>query len=561
MDTRLTHSHLIRLRHRVGRLSAANIYGGMAITLALFQPATATSTIVGTGAPEDFIATSSASPPPQGGFCAAPTVGAPCAQGGVASQGSVEPVLDLGIGNPVHLATGNKYQLDIDLPPNSSAPALEVVRHYNGLSVRHGAFGRNWSFSYDIQLLRGSDGWYVRQADGSVIQAIDISAQGDGFRWQWSNGRQLDFNASGHLLRIRDGGTTQVVIRRHSSNDPKAGMIRAVESPQGHALSFHYRNDFGAWLVSAIDTPLGRFRYEYDVPSATSGHHAPRLASVLRPDGLRRIYHYETPFQAGNPYALTGISLAAGSHPAERLATWKYDAHGRVIEMRQHGREIPVIQLDYLRSAQGTHPGHTRIRTNHGHQQHIYFRNIRGQWRITERSRDASEPNPSPDIEYDAQGRLTAVGSLQLQRSALGELLNVQPSVRGWPGLHLRRHPGQRRYSWATFPTGDTHIDSDALGRPSKLEYANGDTLALAYDAHGRPSRLDAYSAGSNAHHSTLLRWRGRHLIGIQIQPKPKGESWTPTAASANARWKGHPSSDCRRCSSKKRSPTISTAA
>src|SRR3546814_17005485 len=40
---------------------------------------------------------------------------------------------------PIHLATGNKYQKETDLPPNPHAPGIEVVRHYNALDRRdHG---------------------------------------------------------------------------------------------------------------------------------------------------------------------------------------------------------------------------------------------------------------------------------------------------------------------------------------------------------------------------------------------------------------------------------------
>src|SRR5690606_18138068 len=169
----------------------AVVYGAETIILAFFQPATLAS------AADRLAVTTSSPSSASGGFCAAPTLGAPCAQGGVTSQGNAEPVLNLGIGNPVNLATGNKYQLDVDLPANPAAAGLEVVRHYNGLSVKSGPLGRNWSLSYDIQLLRGSDGWYARQADGSIVQASDVSPHGDGYRWSWLNNRQLDFDTRG----------------------------------------------------------------------------------------------------------------------------------------------------------------------------------------------------------------------------------------------------------------------------------------------------------------------------------------------------------------------------
>ena len=54
--------------------------------------------------------------------CAPALIGQDCATAGVASQPAAEAALSLSLGNPIHLATGNKYQQPVDLPDHPAAP-------------------------------------------------------------------------------------------------------------------------------------------------------------------------------------------------------------------------------------------------------------------------------------------------------------------------------------------------------------------------------------------------------------------------------------------------------
>lgn len=149
----------------------------------------------------------------QGG-CSAPALGHPCATEGVATQGPAEPEPSLGIGNPVHLASGNKHQHEIDLPANPQAPLLQVVRHYNSLDPRHGGFGRGWSTSYDTRLYQAGGRFQIVQADGSRIDFGRggswplrnrhgmLQPDGPQWIWTWPDGRSLRFDARGRLIRI-----------------------------------------------------------------------------------------------------------------------------------------------------------------------------------------------------------------------------------------------------------------------------------------------------------------------------------------------------------------------
>lgn len=48
--------------------------------------------------------------------CGPLPLGSPCAIGGVASAGAWQASSNLSAGNPINLASGNKYQQELDLP-------------------------------------------------------------------------------------------------------------------------------------------------------------------------------------------------------------------------------------------------------------------------------------------------------------------------------------------------------------------------------------------------------------------------------------------------------------
>ncbi len=455
--------------------------------------------------------------PVTGGFCSPPTLGAPCAVGTTTTPGTREPMPGFELGNPVHLANGNKYQLDIDLPPNPSAPGLELVRHYNGLATLSTSLGRNWSLSYDARLLRHHDGWHVRHGDGSITKIPPPIPQGTGFLWQWPGGRGLHFDAQGMLSRIRLGATTLIQIHRHPGPDRLAGLIDRVEAGAGHTLRFHYADHSSHVVVESVDTPAGRFHYSYGTPSPESGHRTPRLESVERPDGMQRLYHYEPVFQSGNPYALTGISLRAANSAPQRLSTWKYERYGRVVELQQHGRALPILHIEYLQTAREGRNGLTRVHASNGLKQDIRYERIAGQYRLLYRGAAQSAANRYQAVSrYDPAGRLTALGGLKLERGPAGELLGLTPDEPGWPGLAFqhRRHEG--RHTWQSQSTGITTIQADAQGRPSQLEYANGDHVKLRHDALGRPVHVEEAAGGRSGHTVTTLQWRGPRLIRIE---------------------------------------------
>ena len=361
--------------------------------------------------------------------CGPSIAGSPCATGQSAGMDSTGGV-GQAAGNPINIITGNKYQREADMPALPGVLGLELVRHYNSRLAAPGmplqGIGRGWQFSYDTRLHAHGNTLQIIQADGARIifarSALNRTlcttsdpAQGvvrttrrgelPAYRWLWPNGRELFFDHNGRLTRISDSSGMAVRIERMDD-----GRISAVTDPQGRSMRFHYlhRKDdrLGRYRgVQSIDTPVGRFSYDYGDTDAGAGAGAgvdPVRSATLRavhlptqydPDQprppfrlgdtpttssvstVRRVYHHEdTRF----PTLLTGITVAGtgsdGKPMRERIATWAYDSNGlAVLSIRHeppgHGAKdgepdagSPAEHLRFDRSE----PGLTRITDTRG---------------------------------------------------------------------------------------------------------------------------------------------------------------------------------------------------
>src|SRR5690606_10022711 len=213
--------------------------------------------------------------------------GAPGAAGEIASCAQTEPASlppdgpSLAIGNPVDLATGTKYERRVDIVladvsrlPGAVGdlaralalqPGLPFVfsRHFVGGSEDRG-LGPGWRHGFDTRLaFRGGGqprvqvlqadgrrirfdhedaGWFVpaRPADGRVL-----GLAGGGWQWRWPNGRRLDFDGRGRLVRIASVNGDLLLLRY------RAGRLAEVTDRGGRKLRLRWR---GTRLV-AIEAP------------------------------------------------------------------------------------------------------------------------------------------------------------------------------------------------------------------------------------------------------------------------------------------------------------------
>jgi RHS repeat-associated protein len=454
--------------------------------------------------------------------CGPAALGSPCAPGDLASAGTGEPILNPGIGNPVHLATGNKYVRDVDMPSGASAPGIELVRHYNSQQPERLSPTPGWRWSYDVRLIPYGDRRQVRQADGSLLFFTGagenlqhpthgtLNKEGGQWRWQWPDGRQLWFGPSGYLVSLVQGPEQRIDIDRLPAAHAAPHAIRTVRRNQRTLLRFHYQPSGNAARLAAIDTPLGRFHYDYDAEN--------RLVTMRRPDGMQRHYLFEPGQQSGNRHALTGITLEtpSGRH-RQRLRTWHYDAQNRVVQSADTPGD--TISLHYISSPTTTRPGQTRVSGPHGRRTQFHIAlTPRGHRvvRVIHRDCTACEIRQG-SARYDAHGRATRINGIQIERDATGATRTLRwgRTARGWPHLVMHFDRTGRRTAWETPLTGSEQMHYHRDGIPRLQRFANGDSRRIDVDAQRRPTRI-TQTRHDGQDDIADLRWHGRRLQQIR---------------------------------------------
>lgn len=389
-----------------------------------------------------------------------------------------------GAGNPINVMTGNKYQREEDMPALPGVLGLEIVRHYNsafsGPNHPNGVLGRGWRLSYEIEVV---DRWgkiQVLLADGGRVifdrdrnaptgcstrdpanGTMTIGRQNDGrpdYTWTWTDGRKLHFNTAGKLDRIT-APSGEVV---HLLYDDQNVLVRVID-PQGRSLNLVYYdrnapNQFHG--VQFIDTPVGRFAYEYgSEPPKGAGLLDKRqlLANLVRvrlPDEFdptkkahplssrgttvsktSRIYHHEDP---RSPWLMTGISIetigATGKATATRYSTFGYDDTGRAI-LSTHAGNVGKITLDNSKA------GMTVLTNSLGKKTTYRYAAIGGEYRLLEVRGAGCALCGEPNVRYryDDVGRLIEsdklsdngdpVSTIRTERDKLGRISRVSRFV------------------------------------------------------------------------------------------------------------------------------------
>jgi len=432
---------------------------------------------------------------------------------------SGEPTLNLGIGNPVHLASGAKHQFDVDLPASLAHPDLEIVRHYNSMRTTDSPLGTGWLFSYDARIVLRQGIAHIEQANGARIifdrhnsahHNGTLHRQTTGWQWVWPNGRRLDFDAHGYLQRITSptGSPVTDIVRHQGALAPAIAQVR---SGTAH-LQFVYTRTQGGARLTAIDSPAGRFVYQMD------GMH---LSTVTRPDGMQRQYLYEAEYQSGNASLPTGVVLV---QPAElhrgaqrlRISAWDYDAAGRAIGISWGERtpEDGYSRIRYLRMASATRDGITHVDSPAG-QTRLTITLRGGQPRLLS-VEGAGCPGcaaPGTQARYDGQGRLLFINGTRITRDTGGRPVAISPQAPGWPGLRLDFSATGVRRQWQSTLTGTESVQDHIATHTAVRQFANDDRMDLTYDTQGRPVRIreSRRSRSSKPAHDTMtttLQWR-----------------------------------------------------
>ncbi len=271
------------------------------------------------------------------------------------------------LGNPINVATGNKFQRDTDIRPSAlGSPGFE--RYYNSAAFGSQTLGPQWRHSYDRSVAATNvslpDGVaWVQRPDGKgykfskpatgmqwtsdpdvvdrLYQLVDTNNNLLGWQYVTKDDDTELFDASGRLQSItaRSGATQTLTYSTGvSPNAPQAGLLLQVADSLGRELSFTY--DSVARIHSVTDPLAQVYQYAYDLNG--------NLATVTFPDGTQRGYVYNEQQLTQNtslPGALTGIVDENGT----RFATFSYDSTGRATAT-VHAGGVDQYQFSYFTS-------------------------------------------------------------------------------------------------------------------------------------------------------------------------------------------------------------------
>ena len=284
-----------------------------------------------------------------------------------------------GVGNPISVITGNKFQKEVDFKASGGVASLVLRRYYNSLNLQNDlGLGLGWSHSFDARLKGSRDhkALQINQGDGRrIVFRIDPNthlyralAPSDGFigainkwpTWFLNDGRRIVFKGTFPSKIIYPGGHSFTLKYRGKG---ASKHLSQVIDHQGRVLKFHYSEGSTA-LASFDESPSnnvklaghlesvtlpdgGVIHYQYDTDH--------NLSKVIYPDGTSRIYHYEN---VGFPNHLTGITDRTG----KRFATYGYNDEGRA-NLSEHAGGAEKVTLEYKIPEQAGKMG-TTIVTN-----------------------------------------------------------------------------------------------------------------------------------------------------------------------------------------------------
>ena len=414
----------------------------------------------------------------------------------------------LGVGNPIDLATGNKYRHELDLRIDGHVP-LVFARHYNSRNRHVGALGIGWSHSFEtrlarvrvgsrteIQIIQG-DGrrivfsphatrahqWHASQpTQGLVLQQPQSPGTPAHWLWKWPGGRAVRFDARGRIQAIlRDD---QPVLHAHHD---RVGHLIALSGPHDATLHFQYLSTAHGPRLHQVSNEQGLTvtRYEYD-PTG-------QLASVQWPDGRMHRFEYNAlhdPLLLTRVAALDAASAGEPQPSQQELARYDYDAQGRAVRS-VHPQVSETVHIEYLSRPSGHRPGHTAVIDAHGqralytwtYDRHRHLsRMLRAQGHAcpvcppTARSYHWSAGGLLQRIDSNAEGQPT---SISFEHDRIG-----RPTA-AW--RHAQRTSSARTLLWrAHYPNDDPLSWPRRIEQPS-VAPGRVHRIDIEFDRLGRP--------------------------------------------------------------------------
>ncbi|MBX8473475.1 DUF6531 domain-containing protein [Pseudomonas capsici] len=234
------------------------------------------------------------------------------------------------VGNPISLAVGNKFQVELDYKAHGvGAPVF--TRAYNSLD---GIWRHNYStfirFAIGKLSLVHADGREsFFSVEGDIATAYPTETgllvkTGSNWLYTADNNARFTFDASGRLIEWVDAAGLRQQLTY--ANDQVT-----VTSDSGQSLTF--TEDTQHQPLSLVAPGL-QINYSYD-----NNKHLVQLNRTRGSQTEQRQFHYE---DSRNTGLLTGITDERGV----RFATWSYDDQGRAVSS-QHSGGAGLTQVAY----------------------------------------------------------------------------------------------------------------------------------------------------------------------------------------------------------------------
>jgi YD repeat-containing protein len=344
------------------------------------------------------------------------------------------------VGNPITLATGNKFESATDYRSGGGHP-LVFTRYYNSQSKVTGVMGPAWRHGFERRLVFVSaNRTDYHAADGKVFVfskvgndwipdsdvVLRLSFAADEWRLTDKADRVETFSTAGKLTGITGKDGYKQAFEYFGPNS----SLSLVHDSHGHRLRFAYNADS---MLESITDDAGRkhvyhYRkiYDFELQPATL------LETVVSPDDTpldhddnpRLQYLYE---DEAFPVALTGVIDETG----ERYATWSYDDEGRAVTS-EHAGTTGLYSVVY-------NPDGSREVTNPLGQESIHhFTPINGLPRISQIERLAGTHTAAATFDFNLRRQ-----RLSRQHDGLGRQrhdLHLRQ-----PGAADRQDRGRRR--------------------------------------------------------------------------------------------------------------------
>lgn len=314
------------------------------------------------------------------------------------------PPPDSCAGNPINIAIGNKFQLEVDYQPKIFGYP-DFSRSYNSLD---GLWRHNYStfirFATGKLALVHADG---RESFFNIVgdavtayptESGTLLKTGDNWFYTSIDNEQYLFDAKGRLTEWRNAGG---LVRKLSYG----GGFITVSSAQGQSLTFTEDSQRQPLELSVGDMHI---TYYYD-----NNRHLTHLIRALGTQSERRQFHYEDPRNTG---LLTGITDERGI----RFATWAYDEKGRAISS-QHSGGAGLTQVAYNTDGSSTVTNELGKTTIYQYQQ------IGGIKRVTSIKGEPSANCPASNSSYTYNDR----GLLLTKTDAKGLVTTYDYNDRG----------------------------------------------------------------------------------------------------------------------------------